>query len=350
MNGTTPDSRYMQRALELAEKGRFTVSPNPMTGCVIVNNDMIVGEGFHNKAGHPHAEINALLVAGSKAKGATVYVNLEPCCHYGRTPPCAKALIAAGVKKVVISYLDPNPLVLGKGVAELRSAGIEVEIGLEAERAMQLNEIFNYYITKKKPFVILKWAMSLDGKTIAQSGDSRQISALQTQHHAHELRQVVDAVIVGAKTALIDNPQLTARLDAPENGRQPLRIVLANNTRLPAHLRLFNQDEAKTLLVTSRPDHYREISELGVEVLALPEPTIASLLIALGKREITSVLVEGGRTLQESFFQAGAVNKIHVYLANVIIGSLPKKHLVTDLQANRLGDNYHFVGYYQGEQ
>lgn len=362
MSSDKNSAYYMRLALDLAEKGRYTVSPNPMVGCVIVKDGQIVGEGFHDKAGNPHAEIYAMRHAGTQAEGATVYLTLEPCCHYGRTPPCTNALIEAKVKKVVIPGLDPNPLVSGKGVAALREAGIDVEMGIEEERAIQLNEIFFHYIIHRRPYVILKWAMSLDGKTVTHEKDSRQISGLETQIHAHQLRREVDAILIGANTAIRDNPQLTARLDqdtTPNPDKQPLRIILSNNKQLPLDLKLFSPDlPGKTLLVTTEPAHqlgYQKIIEQGVEVLLLEKNNrnqvhLPKLLDILGQRSVTSLLVEGGMTVQHDFMQEGLVNKFHVYLANKLIGSMEQKHSPTQVQLNSLGSDFHLSGYCKDEK
>lgn len=349
-------SYYMQLALQLAEKGRFTVSPNPMVGCVIVKDGQLVGEGFHDRAGNPHAEIYAMRDAGARAQGATVYLTLEPCCHYGRTPPCTDALIKAQVKKVVIPCLDPNPLVAGKGVAALRAVGIEVEVGVETERALQLNEIFFHYITHQRPYVILKWAMSLDGKTVTTPTDSRQISCMETQQHAHQLRREVDAILIGAKTAINDDPLLTARLDTPvpPSEKQPTRVILTNETTLPLDLKLFKQDlPGKTWIVTTNPKHhgvYQSLIDQGIEVITLPKNTqgqvdLPALLDCLGQRNITSLLVEGGMSVQNNFIQANLVNKFHVYLASVLIGTRAQKHPIADLAMHQLGSDFHLTGY-----
>ena len=223
------DSDYMSTALSLAERGRYTVSPNPMVGCVIVKDGKIVGKGFHLKAGDPHAEILALREAGADANAATAYVSLEPCCHYGKTPPCTDALIKAGIKKVYAACLDPNPLVAGKGIQQLKNANIEVETGLHEKEASQLNEIFFHYIRRQQPSVIAKWAMSLDGKTVTHTEDSRDISGNTSREYSHQTRQQVDAILIGAGTAICDDPELTVRYPADTSSlRQPLRVVLSS--------------------------------------------------------------------------------------------------------------------------
>lgn len=204
-------SEYMRIALQLAQQGRCTVSPNPMVGCVIVKNNQIIGEGFHSYSGGPHAEIMALQQAGSNAQGAIAYITLEPCCHYGKTPPCTDALLQAGITHIVVACLDPNPLVAGKGLQQLQSAGMHVELGVGEEEAKRLNEIFFHYIRNQRPFVIAKWAMSLDGKTVTQPHDTRDISCLASHQASHQIRQQVDAILIGANTAIHDDPLLTVR-------------------------------------------------------------------------------------------------------------------------------------------
>lgn len=342
---------YMLQALHLAEKGRFTVSPNPMVGCIIVKDDCIVGTGFHQRAGEPHAEIYALEEAGNKAKDATAYLTLEPCTHYGRTPPCINALIQAGVKNVYIASLDPNPIVCGKGVTALESAGINVEVGSCQKQAEELNEIFFHYITQKSPFVISKWAMSLDGKTITNAEDSRQISSTESQYHAHQLRRAVDAILVGANTVRCDNPQLTARL-LPNNekmSKQPIRIILSRSGELPPQSKILDPMlPGKTIIISAKKIQQNEFTNANVENIVLPSDengfiNISMLLEELGKREITSLLVEGGMNVHQQFFQENKVNRIDVYLAPTIIGISPKKQPIKNLLFSTLGPDLHLI-------
>jgi diaminohydroxyphosphoribosylaminopyrimidine deaminase/5-amino-6-(5-phosphoribosylamino)uracil reductase len=340
---------YMQLALQLAERGRLTTSPNPVVGCVLVKDNEIIATGFHERPGGHHAEKHALLQAGDNARGATAYVTLEPCCHFGRTPPCSQALIAAGVKKVYVACLDPNPLVAGKGVAELQAEGITVEIGLAMAEARQLNEIFFHYIQHRRPFVIAKWALSLDGKTVTNPGDSRQISCPDSTAHTHQTRQQVDAILVGANTARLDNPQLTARSEQALE-KQPIRIILATQGDVPADLKIFSGSlPGKTWLATTQPvtDAWRQAVADSVEVLVLPKNSdgqvnLHSLLDELGKRHITSLLVEGGMRVHESFFKANLVNRISVYLAPVFIGTQAQKIPLPNISMSRLGRDYYF--------
>jgi len=344
----------MKAALALALRGKYTVSPNPMVGCVIVKNEKIIGMGFHEKAGGPHAEIIALQQAGVDAKDATAYVTLEPCCHYGRTPPCTDALIKAGIKKVYAACKDPNPLVSGKGIQQLREANIEVEVGLHETEAVQQNEIFFHFIRHKKPFVIAKWAMSLDGKTITHPEDSRKISNQVSHQASHQTRQLVDAILIGANTAREDNPELNVRypLDAITL-RQPLRIVLSSQDNLPLDLKLFDTSTSKTLVITSdnaNPAWINALREKQVEVMIAPQKekriNLHYVLAELGKRNLTSLLVEGGMTVLQDFFQENLVQKIHVFLAPAIIGSLKQKQTVVNVNVENLNHDYFITADY----
>jgi diaminohydroxyphosphoribosylaminopyrimidine deaminase / 5-amino-6-(5-phosphoribosylamino)uracil reductase len=335
-------SQYMAYALELAARGRQTVSPNPMVGCVIVNQQKMVGEGYHRRAGDAHAELYALEQAGVHAKNATAYVTLEPCCHHGKTPPCTDALIKAGIKKVYAACLDPNPLVAGKGILALQNAGIEVEVGLHEREAIALNEIFFHYMRTKKPFVIGKWAMSLDGKTITHPEDSRDISNTISRKHSHQTRQQVDAILIGANTAVNDNPQLNVRF-ANDLTKQPLRIVLSTKANLPLNLKLFTESPENTLLVTTHKADATILQQLRaqqVNILIVAEKEnridLQALLIELGKRNITSLLVEGGMTVLHDFFAQHLVNQIQVYLAPNIIAAMPQKQQLANMKVQTL--------------
>lgn len=355
----TTHSTYMTTALALAAKGRYTVSPNPMVGCVIVKNNEIVGQGYHVQAGGPHAEVIALQQAGANAKDATAYVTLEPCCHYGKTPPCTNALIQAGIKKIYIASLDPNPLVAGKGLNQLKQAGIEIETGLLETEATILNEIFFHFMRTQKPFVIGKWAMSLDGKTITHADDTNHISNTVSQENAHYIRQQVDAILIGAKTAMYDNPQLTVRYKA-ENVttiKHPLRIILTRYGDLPTDLTVFDETlPGKTLVATTRHAKHNWIhalTEKNIDVVILPmlaneNIDLNALLTVLGQKGISSLLVEGGMTVLHDFFHANLINKIHVYLAPLIIGTLPKKQPVFNIQTSNIQTDFLITGNYEG--
>ena len=341
---------YMNLALSLAERGRHSVSPNPMVGCVIVKDGNIIGQGFHERAGEAHAEIIALRQAGSEAKGADMYVTLEPCCHYGRTPPCTNAIIQAGIKKVYAACIDPHHLMAGKGIATLTAAGVEVETSLRQQEAEKLNEFFFHYIRHKKPFVTAKWAMSLDGKTCAHQHDTANISCDQSRQQAHQIRQYVDAILVGANTARIDNPQLTARYG--HAGKQPKRIILSSNGKLPLSLNMFNPSMPSQTIVatTDAIDSViaNDLRSRGIEILITAKDDrgmvdLHDLLFQLGKREIISMLVEGGMRVLESFFQENLVNQISVFLAPVIIGTLEKKKLLTNINLSQIEQDFHIT-------
>jgi diaminohydroxyphosphoribosylaminopyrimidine deaminase / 5-amino-6-(5-phosphoribosylamino)uracil reductase len=354
------NQRYMSAALQYAAQGRFSVSPNPMVGCVICQHGEVIASGYHEQYGGPHAEINALSQAGMNASGATMYLNLEPCCHYGKTPPCTMAIIAAGIKEVYIAMLDPNPLVAGKGVRALVEAGIKVHVGLLAEEARALNEVFIHYMHTGKPFVILKWAMSLDGQMVSHEYDSRQISQKEAQHHTHQLRACCDAILIGAKTAMLDNPRLTVRQPLPLalNAKQPWRIILLGNKHLPGNLKIFDMAEpGKTILVTSKEhdiDYYKNTLKLSQELWLLPANgdgliDLQSLLTKLAENNISSLLVEGGRRVHDSFFAANLVDRLHVYLAPVIIGGLVRKHPLQNIKLTAMGGDYHIRADWSGD-
>jgi diaminohydroxyphosphoribosylaminopyrimidine deaminase/5-amino-6-(5-phosphoribosylamino)uracil reductase len=320
--------RYMRRALELAARARGRTSPNPMVGAVLVRDGEVVGEGYHERAGTPHAEIHALRMAGEKARGATLYVNLEPCAHYGRTPPCVDALVAAGVAEVHLAMLDPNPLVNGKGRARLEAAGIRTVVGECAEEAAELNEAFITWVTRGRPFVIAKYAASLDGKIATRTGDSRWITGEAARLRAHEWRDAVDAVAVGAHTVLMDDPLLTTRLPGREV-RHPLRVVIDGHGRVPVSARCFDPAlPGRTVVAATAafpPEKRVALAERGVEVLLLPtdaggQVDLEALLAELGRREVTSLLVEGGGTLLGSFFRARLVDRVLAFLAPIVIG------------------------------
>lgn len=299
-----------------------------MVGAVLVRDGEVVGEGYHQRAGTPHAEVHALRAAGERARGATLYVNLEPCAHYGRTPPCVEALIAAGVAEVHIAMLDPNPLVNGKGRARLEAAGIRTVVGECAEEAAELNEAFVTWVTRGRPFVIAKYAASLDGKIATRTGDSRWITGEQARLRVHEWRDAVDAVAVGANTVLLDDPLLTTRLPDREV-RHPLRIVVDSRGRVPLSARCFDPALPGRTVVAATAAFPAEkraaLAERGIEVLILPADgeglvDLGALLAELGRREVTSLLVEGGGTLLGAFFRARLVDRVLAFLAPIVIG------------------------------
>ncbi|NRR04168.1 bifunctional diaminohydroxyphosphoribosylaminopyrimidine deaminase/5-amino-6-(5-phosphoribosylamino)uracil reductase RibD [Brevibacillus sp. RS1.1] len=318
------DSKYMDLALELARSARGQTSPNPMVGAVIVKDGTIVGMGAHLRAGEPHAEVHALRMAGEKAQGATVYVTLEPCSHYGKTPPCAEALIAADVRRVVVATLDPNPLVAGRGVEMLRAAGVEVAVGVREEEAKALNEVFFHYIQTRRPFVTVKTASTLDGKIASFTGHSRWITGAEARAEVHELRRQHDAILVGVGTILADDPLLTARQEEQRFGSQPVRVILDSHLRTPLDARVVQNADAKTWIFATdaAPKEKQELlAARGVKVISTAGPIrVEKVLDTLGELGITSLLVEGGQEVNGSFLQARAIQKVVSHIALKLIG------------------------------
>ncbi|KUK41803.1 MAG: Riboflavin biosynthesis protein RibD [Clostridia bacterium 62_21] len=319
------DEKYMRMALTLAARGRGRTSPNPMVGAVLVRDGRVVGRGYHERAGLPHAEVMAIRNAGPAAQGSTLYVNLEPCCHTGRTGPCTEAIIQAGVGRVVAAMRDPNPLVAGRGLTRLRAAGIEVTEGVLAGEAARLNEVFVKYITQRLPFVVMKVAVSLDGKIATHTGASQWITGPAARERVHRLRDCYDAVMVGIGTILRDNPSLTTRL--PEGGRDPIRIVLDSTARTPPEARVLAQaSPAPTIIATTEQAPVARINTLkkgGAEVLVCgsgPRVDVRLLMKELARREITSILVEGGAGVNAALLEAGLVDKVVWFVAPLIIG------------------------------
>ena len=317
------DRDYMQEALRIAANARGRTSPNPLVGAVIVKDDRIIAEGWHRQAGTPHAEIHALNMAGELAKGATLYVTLEPCSHFGRTPPCANAIVNAGIKRVVAAMSDPNPKVAGRGFQILKDAGIEVEVGICEYEARNLNEIFIKWVTTNKPFVTLKTAMSLDGKIATSTGQSKWITSETSRQRVHKLRDTHDAIMVGIGTVFADNPSLTARI---EGGKNPIRIVVDSQARTPINSNVVKDGKAKTIIAVTKAaqsDKVEALQKCGVEIIAAGDGERVDLNVLmneLAKREITSILVEGGGTLNFSLLEAGLVDKVCAFIAPKIIG------------------------------
>ncbi|KXG11130.1 Riboflavin biosynthesis protein RibD [Anoxybacillus sp. P3H1B] len=317
------DERYMRLALEMAKIGSGQTSPNPAVGAVVVKNGEIVGLGAHLKAGEPHAEVHAIRMAGEKAAGATVYVTLEPCSHFGKTPPCADLLVEAKVARVVIATTDPNPLVAGKGTERLKQAGIEVVLGTLKEEADELNRVFFHYITTKTPFVTLKYASSLDGKIATKTGDSKWITSEAAREDVHRYRAANDAILVGVNTIMADNPHLTTRL--PEGGKSPIRIILDTDLRTPLHANVISNDEAETWMVvgsqvsSERMALYQR-SHVRVMQMNQPHIDIWEMLRMLGEHKITSLFVEGGSRIHDSFVRSRAFQEIVAYFAPKLIG------------------------------
>lgn len=320
------DEFYMRRALRLAIRGEKWVSPNPMVGAVIAKENRIIGEGYHKRFGDNHAEINAINNASETIAGAIFYITLEPCSHYGRTPPCVERLIACKPARVVIGTSDPNPLVSGRGIETLRNHGIETTVGILEKECRQLNERFFKFIKTKIPFVTLKFAQTLDGRIAGSTGHSRWISSASSLRFAHKLRSIHDAILVGAGTVLQDDPDLTVRL---VRGRNPVRIVVDSRLRTPLKARILeNQDKTKTIIATtfqaSREKRAR-LEEMGIEILPIGEDNnhrvnLAKLFAALGKRNISSILVEGGAEIITSALKDRLADRVIMIIAPKIMG------------------------------
>ncbi|RKY57306.1 MAG: bifunctional diaminohydroxyphosphoribosylaminopyrimidine deaminase/5-amino-6-(5-phosphoribosylamino)uracil reductase RibD [Candidatus Latescibacterota bacterium] len=316
------DRKFMKLALRLARKGLGSTHPNPMVGALVVRDGKVVGRGWHRRPGEPHAEVVALREAGDSARGATMYVTLEPCVHYGRTPPCVDRILEAGVSRVICATVDPNPLVDGRGIGKLRDAGVEVEVGVLEDEAKELNRAYFKYITTGRPFVTLKWAQTLDGRIATSSGDSRWITGEGARKHAHRLRAEADAVVVGVGTVLADDPQLTVRLT---KGRDPLRVVLDSELRTPPTAKVLSGGRA-VLATTERasPERRKVLEEAGAEVWVLPERDgrvdLEALLAKLAGEGRISVLVEGGREVLTSFLRRGMCDRIVIFLAPKLLG------------------------------
>jgi diaminohydroxyphosphoribosylaminopyrimidine deaminase / 5-amino-6-(5-phosphoribosylamino)uracil reductase len=331
------DEQFMHRALELAERGRYSVSPNPMVGCVIARDGSVIGEGFHRRAGEPHAEIEALRAA-QDSQGATLYCTLEPCAHHGRTPPCADAVIAAGVKRVVIAMQDPHDVVNGRGIDKLRAAGIEVTTGIAEAEARRQNEKFIWSVSRQLPFVLIKAAMTLDGKLATISGDSQWITAEEARERSLRLREEYDAILVGSGTVRTDNPRLTRRLGLSGSITPWTRVVLDGDGDMPAHAQLLS-DGGRTLLFTSAE---RENAE-GVDVVRTSgRADLASVLAEMHTRGIQSVIVEGGALVIADFLRAGLWQKLIVFVAPMFVGGENAPSIFSGQAADRLTEAYRF--------
>ncbi len=312
----------MAQALRLAEKGLYTTTPNPRVGCVIVRDGKVVGSGWHERAGEPHAEIHALAQAGGSAQGATVYVTLEPCSHHGRTPPCAEALIKAGVSRVVVAMVDPNPQVAGEGLAQLQQAGIRTDIGLLEKEAHDLNSGFVSRMTCGRPWLRLKIAASLDGKTALNNGVSQWITGADARRDAHRLRARSCAVLTGIGTVLADDPSLNVR--EVETSRQPLRVVVDSGLRMPSTAKMLLGEDV--LVVTASGDQVKagRLREAGAEVLVLPplegRVDLVRMLDELGRRGVNEITVEAGRGLNGALVRQGLVDEFVIYFAPLLLG------------------------------
>ncbi len=318
------DSDYMKLAIELAKKGEGAVSPNPMVGAVIVKDGRIIGQGYHERYGEKHAERNAIASCAESAEGATIYVTLEPCCHYGKQPPCTEAVISAGIKRVVVGSRDPNPLVSGKGNEMLRKNGIIVEEDFMKEECDSINYVFFHYITKKMPYVIMKYAMTMDGKIAAYTGDSRWVTGDEARKLVHSDRNRYTGIMVGSQTVLNDDPMLTCRIPG---GRNPIRIICDTRLRTPICSDIVNSaDRIRTIIATgsSAASRYDGYEKKGCEMITVNEKDghidIKELMKTLADMKIDSVLLEGGGTLNFAALNAGVVNRVQAYIAPKIIG------------------------------
>jgi len=364
---------FMERALSLARLAIGSTSPNPAVGAVIVKDGVVIGEGYTEPPGCAHAEVVALKNAGERSRGATMYVTLEPCCHFGRTPPCTQAIIKGGISEVHIATLDPNPLVCGRGKAELDAAGIKTMLGEHEEEASELNEAYIKFITTGLPFVTAKFAMSLDGKIATRTGDSRWISGEDSREYVHRLRRAVDAIMVGVNTILADDPRLTAgdRLKRGGEIKNPVRVIVDSKGRTPPTAQALKQP-GKIIVATTPlapPALIKKLKEAGAEVLELPSFSpdeglvdVGELLKELGREEITSVLVEGGGTLLGSLFEGGLVDKVIAFIAPVIIGGAGARLAVggrgaeriaqaiklSNVNIERIGNDVMMCGYIKG--
>ncbi len=315
----------MREALELARNAEGRTSPNPMVGAVIVREGRIIAAGWHRKAGTPHAEVHALRMAGDLAKGATLYVTLEPCSHYGRTGPCAKAVAEAGIKRVVIAMKDPNPLVSGRGIAILEDAGIEVKCGVLEEEARKLNEVFLTWVPKKMPFVILKTAMTLDGKIATYMGESQWITSETSRLRVHEYRDIYDSILVGIGTVLRDDPSLTTRLP-DRTGKNPIRVIVDSQARTPLTAKVVTDGKARTIIAVTEQaplDRVKALQKAGAEVVMAGDGEhvdLRTLMQKLGQMEICSVFVEGGGRINFSLLREGLVDKVYAFIAPKAIG------------------------------
>ena len=314
---------YMNLAIEMARATQGQTSPNPVVGCVVVKHGKVIGLGAHLRAGEEHAEVNALNQAGEQAEGADLFVTLEPCSHYGNTPPCADLIVRKKIKKVYIATLDPNPLVSGSGVNTLKSAGILVEVGLCAAEANEINKTFLHYMKTKKPFVTLKTAVTMDGKTAASTGDSKWITSEDARLDVHEYRHQHDGILVGINTIIKDNPRLTTRL--PRGGKNPIRLVLDTTLQIPIDANVVTDNEARTMIICGRSaseQKQKQLEQLGIIVKRMNNNKleIEEILQWLGSKKITSLFVEGGSTVLASFLESGCFQEVIMYMAPKLLG------------------------------
>ena len=318
------DIGYMQRAFELAKKGMGHVNPNPLVGAVIVKENNIIGEGYHQKYGEPHAEVNAFTNLCQPPTNATMYVTLEPCSHYGKTPPCVDVIIKNKIARVVIASLDPNPLVAGCGIAKMQEAGIEIEVGILKDECDELNAPFFHYITQKTPYVVMKYAMTSDGKIATHKGESRWITGAEARKKVHEDRNRYTAIMVGVGTVIADDPILNCRI---KNGRDPIRIICDTTLRTPINSRIIETaGRIPTILLSAATDKTKHQAYTGAGCQIIPVPIknnkldLRSAMTILAKQGIDSILLEGGATLNASALESGIINKVQTYIAPKLFG------------------------------
>ncbi len=361
------DREYMNQVFTLAAHGKGRTSPNPMVGAIIVKDDKIVGQGYHEQYGAPHAEIRALEEARENARGATLYINLEPCCHQGQTPPCTAEIIRAGIQRVVVATKDPNPLVNGQGIQQLKMQGVEVKTGVLENAAKKFNEFFFKYIRTQTPFVILKMGMSLDGKMATKTGDSRWITSGLLRGFVHQLRNEIDATLVGIGTVIRDNPRLTTRLKDGQ-GRDPKRIVVDTLLRIPLKARIFTQQsDAENIIVTTTNapvNRVKELEKIGARIIfgktmGKNMVDMKDMVVKMGQLQITSLMIEGGASINGSAIQAGIVDKVIMFIAPKIIGGASAPSTIggdgvarvddaiklNDIKTKRFGNDLMIEGY-----
>ena len=339
----TDRERFMRMALSLARKGAGKTNPNPMVGAVVVKEGVVLGNGYHKRAGGPHAEINALKEAGERAKGADIYITLEPCCHYGKTPPCYKALISKGIARAFIGMEDPNPVVSGEGIKLLRAGGVEVEVGILKDKCSELNEAYIKYITTSTPFVTLKLAATLDGKIATFSGESKWITNETSRKKVHKMRGSLDGIMVGVGTVIRDDPQLTNRFPG---GKNPHRIVIDSELRIPLNAKILKKSkDVRVLIVTTYKAPLKKVEKLrrlGANLIFLPlledGVDLQSLMVELGKLQMVSLLIEGGARLATSSMRRGVVDKLSIFFAPKILGGLKSVPMFLDLGIDSLDD------------
>ena len=339
------DEFFMREALRLAKNAEGRTTPNPLVGAVVAKGGRIISAGWHRAAGTPHAEVHALNMAGDLARGATLYVTLEPCAHFGRTAPCVDKIIFTGIERVVAATVDPNPKVAGRGIKILRDAGIKVDVGILEDEARKLNEVFFKWVTKNLPFVTMKFAMTLDGKIATVTGESQWISCEESRQFVHHLRDINAGIMVGVNTVLMDDPQLTTRIDG---GKNPVRIVVDSMARTPIDAKVICDDRAETIIAVTTSAPAGKLSALrnsGAEIIIAgqgPQVDLEILMRELAAREITSVLLEGGGTLNFSMLEAGFVDKVYTFIAPKILGGKNAPTAVAGAGFQNLSDAVQF--------